>query len=95
MFSQDQKQDFEVFDFNVAHTQRGVRPREVKRHLKATTFNVFMQRLSGLRQLAVRIWSQLLMKANELFGKPARPFVASSPGAASQSRHDEAKPLHT
>lgn len=31
------------------------------RHLKVTTFNVFMQSLSGLRQLANQIWSQLLM----------------------------------
>lgn len=67
-------------------------------HLKVTTFNVFMQSLSGLRQLANQIWSQPLMntnRGNEQFGKAARPFVASSPGSASQSRHNEVKLLHT
>lgn len=31
----------------------------------------------------------------ELFGKRATPFVAPSPGSASQSGHGEAKLLHT
>lgn len=63
-----------------------------------TTFNVSIESSSGLRQLANQIWSQPLMNTNggnEQFGKAARPFVASSPGSTSKSRHNEVKLLHT